>query len=75
MLCCRPDVKLWQCLTLMREVEQIAAARDVAVIVCGDFNRWALHCSAMHLTTLDSTTHQCTTLHYTALHCTKMHCL
>ena len=37
--CRRPDVKLWQCLTLMREVEQIAVARDVAVIVCGDFNR------------------------------------
>ena len=35
----RPDVKLWQCMTLMREVEQIAVARDVAVIVCGDFNR------------------------------------
>lgn len=35
----RPDVKLWQAMILMREVEQIAVARDVAVIVCGDFNR------------------------------------
>ena len=35
----RPDVKLWQCLTLMREVQQISTSRDLAVIVCGDFNR------------------------------------
>lgn len=38
----RPDVKLWQCLTLMREVQQISTSRDLAVIVCGDFNRLAL---------------------------------
>ena len=38
----RPDVKLWQCLTLMREVQQISTSRDLAVIVCGDFNRRAL---------------------------------
>ena len=48
----RPDVKLWQCLTLMREVEQISAARDVAVIVCGDFNRSvqynSMQCNALY---------------------------
>jgi CCR4-NOT transcription complex subunit 6 len=34
----RPDVKLWQTMTLMREVEQMALTRDIAVMVCGDFN-------------------------------------
>lgn len=34
----RPDVKLWQSIALMREVENVAVARDVAVLVCGDFN-------------------------------------
>ena len=34
----RPDVKLWQSMILMREVEQVAVARDIAVIICGDFN-------------------------------------
>jgi CCR4-NOT transcription complex subunit 6 len=34
----RPDVKLWQSIALMREVESVAVARDVAVLVCGDFN-------------------------------------
>ena len=34
----RPDVKLWQSMILMREVENVAVARDIAVIICGDFN-------------------------------------
>jgi len=34
----RPDVKLWQTLTLIRELEQFILQRDVALMICGDFN-------------------------------------
>jgi CCR4-NOT transcription complex subunit 6 len=33
-----PDVKLWQCLSLVRELEQLVLARDLPLVVCGDFN-------------------------------------
>lgn len=32
------DVKLWQTLTLMQEVESFIAHRELATVVCGDFN-------------------------------------
>ncbi len=34
----RADVKLWQSVSLMREVQQFITARDLALILCGDFN-------------------------------------
>lgn len=34
----RPDVKLWQCLSLVRELEQFLTQRDLALLLCGDFN-------------------------------------
>lgn len=34
----RPDVKLWQALALMRELEQFVLQRDIALIICGDLN-------------------------------------
>lgn len=34
----RPDVKLWQSMTLMRELEQLVTQRDCAMLLCGDFN-------------------------------------
>ncbi len=34
----RADVKLWQSVNLMREVQQFITARDLALILCGDFN-------------------------------------
>jgi len=33
-----PDVKLWQCLSLVRELEQLVLSRDLPLVVCGDFN-------------------------------------
>lgn len=33
-----PDVKLWQTMTLMRELDQFVHSRDVSLILCGDFN-------------------------------------
>lgn len=34
----RPDVKLWQSMNLMREVTQFIMQRDLALLMCGDFN-------------------------------------
>jgi len=34
----RPDVKLWQCLSLLHELEQFVSQRDLALMICGDFN-------------------------------------
>lgn len=34
----RPDVKLWQTMNLMREIEQFIATRDLPLLLCGDFN-------------------------------------
>jgi CCR4-NOT transcription complex subunit 6 len=34
----RPDVKLWQSLALVSELEHLVAHRDIPVILCGDFN-------------------------------------
>lgn len=33
-----PDVKLWQCLTMIRELEQLVRSRDLPLVICGDFN-------------------------------------
>ena len=33
-----PDVKLWQCLSMVRELEQLVLARDLPLVMCGDFN-------------------------------------
>jgi CCR4-NOT transcription complex subunit 6 len=32
------DVKLWQTMNLIREVQNFVAARDLALMICGDFN-------------------------------------
>lgn len=32
------DVKLWQTMNLIREVQQFVTARDLALMICGDFN-------------------------------------
>jgi CCR4-NOT transcription complex subunit 6 len=34
----QPEVKLWQTLALMNEVESFIVERDLALIMCGDFN-------------------------------------
>lgn len=34
----RPDVKLWQTMTLMTEIERIVVPRDIPLVLCGDFN-------------------------------------
>jgi CCR4-NOT transcription complex subunit 6 len=34
----RPDIKLWQSLSLLREVEAFVSQRDCALLICGDFN-------------------------------------
>lgn len=34
----RPDVKLWQSMMLANELQQFAIQRDLALIICGDFN-------------------------------------
>jgi CCR4-NOT transcription complex subunit 6 len=34
----RPDVKIWQCLTLLREIEHFVVQRDLPLLICGDFN-------------------------------------
>lgn len=34
----RPDVKLWQTMALTSELQQFALQRDLALIICGDFN-------------------------------------
>jgi CCR4-NOT transcription complex subunit 6 len=34
----RPDVKLWQTMMLANELQQFAMQRDLALIICGDFN-------------------------------------
>eukprot|EP01034_Spumella_vulgaris_P023683 gene23683-29928_t len=34
----RADVKLWQSVNLMREVQHFITARDLPLILCGDFN-------------------------------------
>lgn len=34
----RPDVKLWQSVSLMREIQMFLASRDYPLILCGDFN-------------------------------------
>lgn len=34
----RPDVKLWQTMNLVREVQQFVSSRDLALMICGDFN-------------------------------------
>ena len=33
-----PDVKLWQFVSLVRELEQLVLARDLPLVVCGDLN-------------------------------------
>lgn len=33
-----PDVKLWQCERLVRELEALVIPRDLPLILCGDFN-------------------------------------
>jgi CCR4-NOT transcription complex subunit 6 len=33
-----PDVKLWQCLSFVRELEQLVLSRDLPLVICGDFN-------------------------------------
>lgn len=32
------DVKLWQTINLIREVQQFVTSRDLALMICGDFN-------------------------------------
>lgn len=34
----RGDVKLWQTLNLLREIQTFVTARDLALLICGDFN-------------------------------------
>lgn len=34
----RPDVKLWQSIQLIREIQQFVASREMALLICGDFN-------------------------------------
>lgn len=34
----RSDVKLWQTLTLISEIEQYIVSRDIPLLLCGDFN-------------------------------------
>lgn len=34
----RPDVKLWQSLSLLHELEQFVIQRDLTLLLCGDFN-------------------------------------
>jgi CCR4-NOT transcription complex subunit 6 len=34
----RADVKLWQSLNLIREVQQFVSTRELALMICGDFN-------------------------------------
>lgn len=34
----QPEVKLWQTLALVNEVENFISSRDLALIMCGDFN-------------------------------------
>lgn len=34
----RPDVKLWQTMNLLREIQSFVVARDLALMICGDFN-------------------------------------
>ncbi|TMW57302.1 hypothetical protein Poli38472_003227 [Pythium oligandrum] len=33
-----PDVKLWQSLAMMKQIERVALARHLPIIFCGDFN-------------------------------------
>ncbi len=34
----RPDVKLWQTMNLAREIQSFVSTRDLALLICGDFN-------------------------------------
>ncbi len=34
----RIDVKLWQSYNLIREIQQFVSTRDLALVICGDFN-------------------------------------
>ena len=34
----RPDVKLWQTLALLQELQQFVVQRDLALLLCGDLN-------------------------------------
>ena len=34
----RPDVKLWQTMNLIREIQSFVSTRDLALLICGDFN-------------------------------------
>jgi mRNA deadenylase 3'-5' endonuclease subunit Ccr4 len=34
----RPEIKLWQTYTLLREIEDFILNQDLALIICGDFN-------------------------------------
>ena len=34
----RPDVKLWQSLALVGEIERVVSRRDIPLMLCGDFN-------------------------------------
>lgn len=34
----RPDVKLWQTMNLVREIQNFVSTRDLALMICGDFN-------------------------------------
>lgn len=34
----RADVKLWQTINLIREIQQFLSTRDLALLICGDFN-------------------------------------
>jgi hypothetical protein len=34
----RPAIKLWQTVTLLKEIEQFILSQDMALMICGDFN-------------------------------------
>lgn len=34
----RPAIKLWQTITLLKEIEQFVLSQDLAMMICGDFN-------------------------------------
>lgn len=34
----RPAIKLWQTVTLLKEIEQFVLSQDLALMICGDFN-------------------------------------
>lgn len=34
----RPAIKLWQTITLLKEIEPFILSQDMALVMCGDFN-------------------------------------